>query len=186
MSVPASPLKDAFVAPAATSTDAGTVNLVVLLLSFTVAPPVAAGADKVTVQLVLAPDRRYAAVQSSVEITAAGLTVRVVVFVDPLADAVTVTVAADVPETVPTVALNVANDDPAGIATEAGTVTIVELLFNATDNTAADGADIVIVHGTNEFGATAEELQLTDESTAAAGVTVKVVPTDDPFHVAVI
>jgi hypothetical protein len=186
VSVPASPLKVAFVAPAGTSTDGGTVSFVVLLLSFTVAPPIAAGADKVTVQLVLAPDRTYTAGQSRIDTTTAGLTVRVVVFVDPLAEAVMVTLVEDVPEIVPTVALNAAVDDPAGIVTEAGTVTTLELLFNTTANAAAAGVDSVTVQGIDEFGPTEEELQVTDEITVAGGVTVNDVPTEIPFHVAVI
>jgi hypothetical protein len=146
---------------------------VLLLVSFTVAPPDAAVADKVTVQIVLAPDRRYAPVQSRVETRVpAGLIVRVVVFVVPFTDAVIVTDVADVPETDATVALKAAEDDPAGTVTEAGTFTTEELLVKATVNAAAVGAVSVIVHGTDELEPAEEELQLTDESAAGADAVV--------------
>jgi hypothetical protein len=186
VSVPADALNVPFVAPAATVTDAGTVSCALLVLRFTVVPPDGAAADKVTVQVVFALDRRYVAVQFTADTTVAGSTVSVAAFVDAPADAVIVTVVGDVPESAPTAALKVPDEDPAGIVTEADTVTMVELLVKATGTAADAGAVRATVHGTEEFDAAVEGLQLTDNSDAGAGITVNTLLTEDPFHAAVI
>jgi hypothetical protein len=67
MDAVAAALKLAFVDPAATATEAGTMSDVLLLASVTVAPTVGAVCASVTVQALEAPGPRLVGLQASVE-----------------------------------------------------------------------------------------------------------------------
>ena len=90
--MPAVTVKLAVVDPAATVTDAGVVNAALLSDVVTLAPPVGAAADSVTVQVEVAPDTTLFGVHASLEtVTATGVTVTAAVVELPFNAAVTVT-----------------------------------------------------------------------------------------------
>jgi hypothetical protein len=91
VTVPAVTGKAADVAPAATVTDTGNVSVVLLSLSATLAPPLDAGAESVTVQVEPAPEATVDGVHCKLEIVAGGgVTVIDAVPVPPFKLAVTV------------------------------------------------------------------------------------------------
>jgi hypothetical protein len=85
VTVPAVAVKAAVVEPAATVTDAGTVNAVLFEESVTAAPPATAALERVAVQDDVPPDTTDAGVHASAVIVGrVGLTVTVVDEVAPL------------------------------------------------------------------------------------------------------
>ena len=117
--------------PAGTVTDAGTVRLVLLLLSATAAPPVLAAALKVTEQVDVPGVLRVAGVHDRPLTTVdGGFRVRVAVTEAPFN--VPVTVAFWLVLTLAAVAVKITVLDPAGTVTEAGTVRAVLLLLSVT------------------------------------------------------
>ncbi len=90
--VPAVAVKFAVVAPAVTATEAGTVSAVLFDASATEEPPVEAARDRVTVQVVVAPDATELGEHDTPETDgASGVTVTAVVML-PFSVAVKVTV----------------------------------------------------------------------------------------------
>ena len=143
--VPAVAVKVAVVAPAATVTEAGTVNNALLLDSGTATPPDGAAPDKVTVQVELPALPRLDWLHPS-ELSTTGA-VRDKVAVLLLLLYVAVTVADPLLLIVPAVAVKVAVVAPAATATEAGTVSR-PLLLDRVIVAPPDGAaeDRVTVH----------------------------------------
>ena len=84
-------MKVPVVAPAATVTDAGVVRYVLLSDSVTLAPPVGAAPDSVTVQIDVPPDVTLVGEHTSEEIVTCGDTVSAAVFEALFSVAVTVT-----------------------------------------------------------------------------------------------
>ena len=83
-------VKVPLVEPAGTETEVGTVRTFVMLLeSITVAPPLGAPAERVTVQFVLPIALKVVLAHCKELNTATGLTVRVTVLLTPLRVAVT-------------------------------------------------------------------------------------------------
>jgi len=124
----------ALVAPAETSTEAGTTTAVLLLLNPTVVPPVGAAPLSETVHAsvpapLIEPFAHVTALSTGV---AAGARVIEYVAVAPPPCAVRVAVCDVVTDD--TVAANPALVAPAGTSTEAGTATAVLLLLSPTDN----------------------------------------------------
>jgi len=107
----------AVVAPAATTTDPGTVTAALFELRVTVVPPVGAGPLMVTVPVELVPPATLAGLKLSALITGV-VTVRVAVAEVPLKAPVIV----EVPFTANVVTVKVAVVAPAATVTEAGTV----------------------------------------------------------------
>ena len=122
--------KVAEVAPAATVTEAGTVNKALFLDRETTAPPAGAGLLRATVQVLLAPEVRAAGVQLRPvsRVGASRLTEKVAVL--PATEAVMVAEVLAV--TRPELAEKVAEEEPAGMVMEAGTVTRELLLERVT------------------------------------------------------
>jgi hypothetical protein len=83
-------VKVAVVAPAATGWEAGIGRAALLLDSVTVAPPVGATTDKLTVQVEAEPDTTLVGEHRRVETVGSGVTVTEAVAVLPLRAAVTV------------------------------------------------------------------------------------------------
>ena len=130
--VPAVPVKVLVVAPAFTTTDAGTVRRALLLLTVTVSPPLGAVPESVMVQVVAAPVPRLDGTQAN-ELTvgfAAATSEIDDVFWTPLN--VAVTVAVWLLPIVPAVAVKVAVVALAETATEPGTVNAALLLDSET------------------------------------------------------
>lgn len=143
--VPAVAVKLPVVAPAATVTEAGTVNRALLLESGTLTPPAGAAPDKVTVQVEVSALPRLDLLQPSELSTMGAVSDNVVVFVTLLY--VAVMVADPLLLIVPAVAVNVAVVAPAFTVTDAGTVSSPLLLDNATvAPPAGAAADIATVH----------------------------------------
>ena len=122
--------KVAEVAPAATVTEAGTVNMPLLSDKETTAPPVGAGLLRATVQVLLAPEVRAVGVQLRPVSRVGASRLREKVAVPPAAEAVMVAEASAV--TRPEVAEKVAKEEPAGMVMEAGTATRELLLERVT------------------------------------------------------
>jgi len=128
--VPAAALKVAEVAPAATVTDDGTANVVLLLVSVTALPPAGAAWFKVTVHVLEALGPRLLGLQAS-PVTVTGAT-RLTVALCELLPSVAFTVADCDVVKVPVVALNVAEVPPAATVIDAGTANVVLLLVSVT------------------------------------------------------
>ena len=125
--VPAVAVKVAVVLLAPTVTDAGTVNVAVLLDNATVAPPVCV---TVTVQVALPPDPRLAGLHVT-PLSSTGATSEIVA-VCVLPFSVAVMVAVWLLAIVPAVAVKVADVLPDPTTTEAGTVNAATLLDSVT------------------------------------------------------
>ncbi len=123
--MPAVAVKAAVVEPAATVTESGATSSALLLDIETVAPPVGAALESVTVQLVLPPDPNVVGLQAKAE-TKTGATRAMVVLCDwPFK--VARMVALRSVGIVPVVALKVAEVAPAGTVTLAGAVRVRSL-----------------------------------------------------------
>ena len=130
---------------AATVTEAGTVRLALLDDRETAVPPVGAGLDKVTVQVLVALEASVVGEHWTEERLAGACKLIVAVVVALLSEAVMV--ALPFVEIVPAVAVNVAEVELAGTETDAGTVR-EELLDDSPTEVAAlkDALDKVTVH----------------------------------------
>jgi hypothetical protein len=163
----------ALVAPAATVTLAGTVATVVWLLErATVAPPVGAALERVTVPLEFVPPVTLDGLTLTPCKLAGGgtgVTVSVVDLLTPLYVAVIVTAVLVV--TADVVAANVALVDPAAIITLVGTLaTAVLLLESATTAPPIGAAAVNVAVPVEPFPPTTlEGLAATDDKVAAAG-----------------
>ena len=125
-------VKPALVAPAGTSTDAGTATALLLLLKPTLIPPAGAAALSDTLQPSF-PDpviELFAQLNPLTNGVTAGFRLIAYVAITPLACAVNVAVCAVVTDD--TAAVNPALVAPPGTSTEAGTATAALLLLNAT------------------------------------------------------
>lgn len=126
VTAPAVAVKVAEVEPAGTVTDGGTVRVGLLEDTATVAPPVGAVADSVTVQEVLVLEARLEAVQCR-EVGVTGASTEMMRGSDvPLREAVMVAPALGVmaPEVGVAVAVKPAEVEPAGIVTDSGTLRV--------------------------------------------------------------
>jgi len=129
--VPAVAVKVAEVRPGPTNTAGATGNSGLLLLKDTEMPPVPAGLEIVTVQVVAAPDPRLVGEQLN-RFTTVGATSEMPADCElPFSDAVTETVWSEA--MVPAVAVNVEVLEPAATLTDAGTVSNPLLLLSDTD-----------------------------------------------------
>ena len=147
VTVPVEMLNVPLAAPAAIVTDAGADNTGdALLVTATMAPPVSAPAERVTVQAVPAFDDNAVAVQLKPVTAGSGWSDMVAVAVDPFKLAVNV--AGWFAVTVPVEMLNVPLTTPAAIVTDAGADNTGDaLLVNATTSPPPDAArDSVTVH----------------------------------------
>ena len=124
-------LNVAVVAPAATVTDAGTVNSALVSLRVTAAPPAGAACVNVTVQVLVAFCPKLVGLHASDD-TVTGATRLIVAFAEPPLY-VAVTVAVWLLLMVPAVAVKVAEVSAARIVTVAGTVKAALLLLSVTD-----------------------------------------------------
>jgi hypothetical protein len=165
-------LKVAVVAAAATVTDAGTVRVVLVLVSVTNAPPAGATLVNVTVHVLEAFCPRLAGLHPSVD-TRTGATRLTVVFAELLLYAA-VTVALWSLGMVVVAALNVAVVAAAATVTDTGTVRVVLVLVSVTDAPPA-GATLVsvTVHVLEEFRPRLAGLHPSDDTrTGATRLTV--------------
>jgi hypothetical protein len=128
--VPAVSVSDAELAPAATVSDAGAANRLLLLLRLTVAPPAAAGCESVTVQVELPPELRAVALHANEDSEAAGVSVKLAACEVPFRLAVRTAVCAAVTE--PTVNERDAVVAPAATVTELGDTSTLLLLLRLT------------------------------------------------------
>ena len=128
--VPAVAANVVVVAPAATVTELATGSSVLLLASATVAPPVGAALESVTVQVVMAPEPSDVGLHTNCDTTAAALRLMPAVRDCPFNEAVIV--AAWSLPMVPAVAVKVAVVAPALTTTEAATGSSTLLLERAT------------------------------------------------------
>jgi hypothetical protein len=134
-------VKAAFTDPAGTVTEAGTPAAEELLLSATLAPPLGAALDSVTVPCDCVPPVTLAGFTVSDESDGpggGGLTVRSALWLEPPRLAPIVALTAEETDVVDTVKL--ALDEPAGTVTETGTVAAEALLDSATERPPAGAA----------------------------------------------
>ena len=160
--------KVAVVAPAETVTDAGTVSEALLLASATLAPPVGAFSESVTVQVLTALWPRLVALQAMPD-TSTGAS-RPIVAVCELLPSVAVTVALWLLAIVAAaVALKVAVVAPAATVTEAGTVSEPLLLASVTPDPPAGAVWVsVTVHELTALCPRLVGLQATPETRTGA------------------
>jgi hypothetical protein len=176
--VPAVAVNVAVVLPDPTVTEPGTVSTAALPDSVTVAPPVF---DTVTVHVVFPPDSKLVGLHARPLTTVAVASAIVLVWVLPFSVAVMVAVWSLV--TVPATAVNVAVVLPELTVTEAGTVSTVALLDNAT--VAPPVFDTVTVHVAFAPDPKPVGLHVNALTTAAAAKAIVAVEVP-PFSVAVI
>jgi hypothetical protein len=171
--------------PAATVTDAGTVSVVLLTESASDKPPLGAAAERVTVQLELAPETMLDGEHCTPEIVVPGVvTVTAALAELPLIDAVIVT--AWLPVTVPAVTVKLAAVEPAATVTEPGTVNEALLAESATVPPPVGAAcDNVTTHVELLPELTVVGAHWRFVTVTAAGVTVSAAVVDVPFNDAV-
>ena len=160
-------MKLAVVAPAATMTDAGTVSVVLVLVSVTNAPPAGAALLNVTAQVLEAFCPRLVGLHAS-EDTTTGATRLTVAFAElPLYVAVTVALWSLGMAVV--AALNVAVVAAAATVTDTGTVRVV-LVFVSVTNAPPVGAVLVsvTVQVLEAFGPTLVGLHESEDTRAGA------------------
>jgi hypothetical protein len=178
-------VKVAVEAPAATVTDAGTVAAAVFEEeSVTAAPPAAAMPVSVTVPVELVPPSTLAGARVT-DVSAAGVTVSVAVWVTPAQTAVIVTEVEEATPSVVTVKVFV--EAPAGTVTEAGTVAAPVFEEDSVTTTPPAGAGPVSVTVPVELLPPTTLAGATLAAERAGGVTVRtavfVTPAETPVIV---
>ena len=140
--VPATALNVAVLAPERTVVERGTVRLGLLDVNRSTAPPLVAGLESVTEQVLVAPEPRLVGLHCRVSRVSGPWSAKLAVTVELFRDAVRIAVA--LLAILPAVAVNVAEVDPAATASDAGTVSAA--LFEDSDTFAPPvGAELVRV-----------------------------------------